>query len=52
MRKVIDKGNIFISNESSRVENILKGKISKEKQTEMQKRLNILQSFSTTHDEL
>lgn len=52
MRKIIDKGNTFISNESSRVENVLKGKINKEKQTEMQERLNILQSFGTTHDEL
>ncbi|CAH1403321.1 unnamed protein product [Nezara viridula] len=52
MRKVIEKGNAFVLNESSRVENLLKGKINKEKQTEMQERLNILQSFGTTHDEL
>lgn len=51
MRKVIEKGPEFITSESARVENILKGRINKEKQTEMQERVNILQSFSS-HDEL
>nr|BAN20799.1 endoplasmic reticulum protein erp29 [Riptortus pedestris] len=51
MRKILEKGPEFITNESVRVENVLKGKINKEKQTEMQERVNILQSFSI-HDEL
>lgn len=51
MRKVIEKGPDFLTSESTRVENVLKGKINKEKQTEMQERVNILQSFSM-HDEL
>ena len=51
MRKMLEKGEDFISSESSRVENLLKSKISQDKQTEMQQRINILQSF-TSHDEL
>lgn len=51
MRKVIEKGDEFLTNESSRVENVLKGKVSKDKKEEMQYRVNILQSFSS-HDEL
>lgn len=45
MRKIIEKGIDFIDAEIKRVQNILKGKLSKEKITEMQYRLNILQSF-------
>lgn len=51
MRKVMDKGLTFVSGETSRVANLLKGKLSGEKQIQMQERLNILQSFSR-HDEL
>lgn len=51
MRKVIEKGDEFLTTESSRVENILKGKVNKDKKEEMQYRVNILQSFSG-HDEL
>ncbi|XP_073984511.1 endoplasmic reticulum protein 29-like protein wbl [Rhodnius prolixus] len=51
MRKMLDKGDDFVKNESSRVENVIKGKISKEKLAEMQEKVNILQSF-THHDEL
>uniref|UniRef100_A0A1B6C9M2 Endoplasmic reticulum resident protein 29 n=2 Tax=Clastoptera arizonana TaxID=38151 RepID=A0A1B6C9M2_9HEMI len=51
MRKVIEKGDDFLSSETKRVENILKGKVSKEKVQEMENRLNILQAFRS-HDEL
>lgn len=53
MRKILDKGDDFTDSELKRIENILKGKISKEKVTEMQYRINILQSFKITpKDEL
>ncbi|KAK6636412.1 hypothetical protein RUM43_010073 [Polyplax serrata] len=45
MRKIIEKGNEFADSELKRIQNILKGKLSKEKQSEMQYRMNILQSF-------
>ncbi|BES97372.1 Endoplasmic reticulum protein [Nesidiocoris tenuis] len=50
MKKIIDKGDEFVRNEMSRVENILKEKLTKEKQAEMTERINILESFR--HDEL
>jgi Endoplasmic reticulum protein ERp29, C-terminal domain./ERp29, N-terminal domain. len=50
MRKVLDKGDDFVSNELKRVQSLAKGKISKEKKEEMQQRINILHSFQ--HDEL
>lgn len=53
MRKIIEKGDEFLSSENSRVENLLKNKISKEKKEELQHRINILQAFKTpAHDEL
>jgi len=50
MRKALDKGDDFVSNELKRVQSLAKGKISKEKKEEMQQRINILQSFQ--HEEL
>lgn len=50
MEKILDKGDEFVKNEIQRVENIRKTKIPVEKKENLQKRLNILQSFS--HDEL
>ncbi|KAK7078692.1 Endoplasmic reticulum resident protein 29 [Halocaridina rubra] len=50
MRRVLEKGNEFISTETTRVKGLLDGKITKEKKEEMQGKLNILKSFS--HDEL
>jgi len=50
MRKALDKGGDFVSNELKRVQSLAKGKISKEKKEEMQQRINILQSFQ--HEEL
>lgn len=53
MRKLLEKGDEFLLNESTRIDNLLKGKISKEKKEEMQQRISILQIFkSPTHDEL
>ncbi|KAL1140809.1 hypothetical protein AAG570_000737 [Ranatra chinensis] len=52
MRKMLEKGDDFVANESTRVENVLKGKINKEKQIEMEERVNILHSFSSSRDEL
>ena len=47
MRKMIDKGDAFIRSEISRVDTLRKGKIADEKKEEMERRLNILQSFQT-----
>lgn len=52
MRKVIEKGEDFVPKEVERVEKLLKAKMTKEKQDELQKRINILQSFKVVHDEL
>ncbi|KAL0267121.1 UNVERIFIED_CONTAM: hypothetical protein PYX00_009476 [Menopon gallinae] len=53
MRRILDKGDDFTDTEIRRVENVLKGKISKEKIAEMQYRINILQSFKIApRDEL
>ncbi|CAB3370004.1 Hypothetical predicted protein [Cloeon dipterum] len=45
MRRVIEKGEEFVANEVKRVQNLLGGKISKEKKEEISVRLNILNSF-------
>lgn len=50
MEKILDKGDEFVKNEIARVESIRKTKIPVEKKENLQKRLNILQSFR--HDEL
>ena len=50
MEKILEKGDEFVKNEISRVENLKKTKISNDKKENLQRRLNILQSFS--HDEL
>ncbi|CAG2055073.1 unnamed protein product [Timema podura] len=50
MRKILDKGTTFIETELKRVQNLIGGKVSKDKKDELQRRLNILQSFQ--HDEL
>lgn len=56
MRKMLEKGNDFLGSELSRVDTLRKGKLSKEKKDEMDRRLNILQSFQmanpTTNVEL
>ncbi|KAF6204124.1 hypothetical protein GE061_002464 [Apolygus lucorum] len=50
MKKVIEKGDEFVKTEMARVDNILKEKLTKDKQAEMTERINILESFH--HDEL
>lgn len=52
MRKVIDKGDQFITAEKERINKILKGDVSKEKKYDFNLRLNILDSFTLVHDEL
>ncbi|CAH2093651.1 unnamed protein product [Euphydryas editha] len=46
MKKVLEKGDDFISSEITRVKKILDDKISEKKQKELNTRLNILQSFT------
>lgn len=48
MRKIIEKGDDFLSSEVSRVDTLSKGKLAKEKKDEMERRLNILMSFQGT----
>lgn len=45
MEKVIERGDKFIASENDRVQNLLKGKISSAKKTQLQARLNVLSSF-------
>ena len=45
MRKMLEKGDDFLQMELSRVDTLRKGKLAKEKKEEMDRRLNILQSF-------
>lgn len=52
MRKVLDKGDSFISTERERINKILKGDVSKEKKQDFTVRLNILDSFALVRDEL
>lgn len=52
MRKVIEKGDQFITAEKERINKILKGDVSKDKKHDFNLRLNILDSFALVHDEL
>lgn len=45
MRKMIEKGDDFLKSEQARVEGLRQGKLSQEKKDDMERRLNILQSF-------
>ena len=45
MEKAVERGNIFFESENERVKNILSGKIADAKKSELQGRLNILNSF-------
>ncbi|XP_058790407.1 endoplasmic reticulum resident protein 29 [Phymastichus coffea] len=51
MEKIMDKGDVFVQTEQTRIDGLLKGKLSKEKKRNMEERRNILQSF-THRDEL
>ncbi len=52
MRKIIEKGDEFITAERDRINKILKGDVSKDKKQDFITRLNILDSFAVVHDEL
>ncbi|XP_023248577.1 endoplasmic reticulum resident protein 29 [Copidosoma floridanum] len=45
MAKILEKGDVFVQTEQTRLENLLKGKLSVEKKKTMEERRNILQSF-------
>ena len=46
MRKILEKGDDFLRSETERVDSLRKGaKITGDKKAEMERRLNILQSF-------
>lgn len=45
MNKIVEKGDEFVDKEWERVKKLQNGKITKEKKTDMQSRMNILQSF-------
>lgn len=47
MKGVIEKGDDFISTQNERLAKLLKDKISKKKQEEINKKLNIASSFQT-----
>jgi endoplasmic reticulum resident protein 29 (fragment) len=48
MEKVIERGTLFIKSEQERVKNLIAGKLNESKKTDMQARLNILESFMET----
>ena len=50
MRAVAEKGAEFVPKERERLRGVLKGKLSDKKRTEMEARLNVLQSFGTPHE--
>jgi len=45
MRKLIEKGDDFLKSEQARIEGLRQGKLSQDKKDDMERRLNILQSF-------
>lgn len=47
MEKILDRGNLFISSERQRIDNMLGGKMSEQKKKQLQARLNILESFQS-----
>ncbi|KAF7392837.1 endoplasmic reticulum resident protein 29 [Vespula maculifrons] len=51
MERILERGDIFVQTEQTRLEGLLKGKLSDEKKRTMEERRNILQSF-THRDEL
>jgi len=52
MRKALEKGDKFYDNETIRINNVLKGSMTREKKADLGVRLNILESFKVQHDEL
>lgn len=47
MERVIDRGELFLSSERQRIDNMLGGKMSEQKKKQLQARLNILESFQS-----
>lgn len=46
MERILDRGDVFVQSEQTRIEGLLKGKLSNDKKRSMEERRNILQSFS------
>ena len=46
MERILERGDVFVQTEQTRVDGLLKGKLSNEKKRTMEERKNILQSFS------
>lgn len=46
MKRIYEKGLEFISLERKRLQQLLKGKISKSKKTEINQKINILSAFN------
>lgn len=51
MEKIFDRGDVFVQTEQSRLEGLLKTKLSDAKKRSMEEKINILHSF-THRDEL
>ncbi|XP_014229298.1 endoplasmic reticulum resident protein 29 [Trichogramma pretiosum] len=51
MERILERGDVFVQTEQTRIEGLLKGKLSKDKKRSMEEKRNILQSF-THRDEL
>ncbi|XP_008213379.1 endoplasmic reticulum resident protein 29 [Nasonia vitripennis] len=51
MERIMERGDVFVQTEHTRIEGLLKGKLSSDKKRTMEERRNILQSF-THRDEL
>ncbi|XP_011297688.1 endoplasmic reticulum resident protein 29 [Fopius arisanus] len=45
MEKILERGDVFVQSEQTRIEGLLKGKLSDEKKRTMEKKRNILLSF-------
>lgn len=48
MKGILEKGEDFIRTQNERMQKLLKDKISKKKQEEINKKLNIIASFKIT----
>lgn len=51
MERILERGDVFIQTEQTRIDGLLKGKLSNDKKQKMEERRNILHSF-THKDEL
>lgn len=46
MERIMERGDVFVQTEKTRIDGLLKGKLSKDKKRTMEERRNILQSFA------